>query len=359
MAIIMRDMTSLERCRAVLNRNIPDRVPVIPQAFMFACKSIGEDIGTINRYPKRLAESHVVCQERYGYDGCVIDVDDAALAEACGAKVIYRDKDVASVDGNKPLLNDLKGIQDLKIPDPYKDGRLPEWLEVTRLLKEQIGDHVFIMARADQGPFSLACLLRGAQNFMMDLVLEDPEVIKTALEWCAQVCINFALAQREVGAHATSMGDSFAGPSLISPVMYREFALEPESLVVKKVQTNDFPYSIHICGNAQKIVSDMVSTGAGILELDWKVDMEYAKSVAGDRCVLMGNINPSDPLLDGTSEQVDSQAKLVIEKTKGTGLFLSSGCAIGPNTKEENFVALVQASKKYGTYEQIMQMNNK
>lgn len=78
----------------------------------------------------------------------------------------------------------------------------------------------------------------------------------------------------------------------------------------------------------------------------------------GDKAVLMGNINPSDPLFNGTCQQVDTEAKKIIEQTKGRGLFLSSGCAIGSNTKPENFIAMVEAAKKYGTYEKVMEMND-
>ncbi|MBZ9685978.1 uroporphyrinogen decarboxylase family protein [Clostridium estertheticum] len=354
----MKKMTSLERCIAVLDGKIPDRIPVVPQAFLFASKTLGYDIGQINRNSKLLAKSHIVCQEKYGYDGCVIDVDDATLAEACGAKVIYRDNNVACVDENEPILKNLRDIENLKMPDPYVDGRLPQWLEITKILKEEIGDHVFIMGRADQGPFSLVCLLRGMQNFMMDLITEDKEVIWNALNWSSKVCERFALAQIQCGANATSMGDSSAGPSLISPNMYREFALEHETRIVSEIQKHGVPYSIHICGDAQKIVGDIVTTGAKILELDWKVDMKLAKGIVGDKAVIMGNINPSDPLFSGTSQQVDKEAKKIIEQTKGRGLFLSSGCAIGANTKPENFIAMVKAATKYGTYEKIMELND-
>ena len=45
----MKEMTSLERVRAVLNGELPDRVPVIPQGFMFCAANIGTKIGLINR----------------------------------------------------------------------------------------------------------------------------------------------------------------------------------------------------------------------------------------------------------------------------------------------------------------------
>lgn len=353
---MLKEMTSLERCLAALNFEVPDRVPVIPQSFMFACKTAGYKIGQINKSGKLMAETHLVSQEKFGYDGVVIDIDDATLAEACGAKVIFRENDVAIVDEKDPVLKRLKDIEDLELPDPYKSGRLPEWLEATKILSEKIGDQVFIMGRADQGPFDLACLLRGTEQFMMDLVTEDPEDIYKVLDFCRRAGTLFAKAQKDAGAHATSIGDSYAGPNLVSPSFYRNFALKHEITMTKEVQEYGIPFSIHICGNTTNILEDMLKTGAKIFELDWQVDMGHAKQIVGNNAVLMGNIDPSDPLVWGTPEQVDAKAKEIIEQTGGIGLFLSSGCAMGYNTPEENMTALVNASKKYGTYEQIISL---
>ena len=349
----MAEMTSLERVQAVLAGQMPDRVPVIPQGFMFSAKTAGYDIGAINRNPAKMAESHWISQEKYGYDGCVVDVDDATLAEACGAKVIFREQDVASVDEHHPVLEDLREIDDLKMPDPLKDGRICEWLETVERLKAAIGDHVFIMGRADQGPFSLLCLLRGTQEFMVDLLTEDEEVIRHALEWTTEAHTRFALAQLKAGAHATSMGDAYASPNLVSPDMYRDFAFPYEQKVVENVRHTGMPYSVHICGDTNRIVPLMGQTGARILEVDWKVDMGAARKAVPEDVVLMGNLNPSDPLCLGTPDQVRQQAKNIIEATRGKGLILSSGCAMGANTRPENVEAMVASAQLYGTREQL------
>ena len=78
----MKTMTSLERCLAVLNGEIPDTLPVVPQCFMLAVETAGLRIGDINRNGKLMAKTHVISQEKYGFDGCVIDFDDASIAEA-------------------------------------------------------------------------------------------------------------------------------------------------------------------------------------------------------------------------------------------------------------------------------------
>lgn len=347
----MKELTSRERVNAVLSGKVPDRIPVVPQGFMFSAKTAGYEIGEINRNPAKMAESHRICQEKYGYDGCVVDVDDATLAEACGAKVQFREHDVASVDEHAPILEDLRDIDKLKMPDPLKDGRICEWLETVERLSGAIGDHVFIIGRADQGPFSLLSLLRGTQDFMMDLLTEEPEVIHHALEWTTEAHIRFAKAQLAAGAHATSMGDAYASPELVSPEMYREFALPYEKKVTEAIRQTGKPYSVHICGNTTKIVEDMGQSGAKILEIDWKTDMGYARSVVPSDVVLMGNINPSDPMCIGEPETVREQVRAIVEKTQGRGILLSSGCALGANTRPENMRALIEAAHQFGRFE--------
>lgn len=221
--------------------------------------------------------------------------------------MIFRDTEVAIVEEYHPVLKDLKDIDNLKLPDPMKDGRICEWLETVQRLKEMIGNHVFIMGRADAGAFRLLSLLRGTQNFMMDLLDEEPEVIHHALQWATEAHVRFARAQLLAGSHATSMGDSYASAELISPKMYREFAYPYEKMVVDRVKDLNLPYSIHIYGNASAIIGDMGQTGAKILEIDWKTDMGMARQSVPESTVLMGNIDPSDPTCIGTSEKVKAQ----------------------------------------------------
>ncbi len=341
-------MTPLERVTTVLSGGVPDRVPVVPQAFMFSLAAANVRMCEVVRNALKMAEAQAICQERYGYDGAIIDFDDASLAEACGAKVIFRDDEPAVVDENRPRLESLRDVAQLKVPDPEKDGRLPVWLEATHALVHRTGGQVFVMGRADQGPFTLACLLRGAQQFFLDLMSgEDRDAIDDLIGYCRRVCAVFAKAQKTAGAHATSIGDAYASPNLISPKMYREYALPAEIDLAGEVQGFGIPFSIHICGNTTSILPDMARTGARILEVDWKVDIGKARQIVPPETVLMGNVNPSDPMALGSPAEVAAAARQVLESTGGQGVILSSGCALGRDTKEENVRALVAAAHQF------------
>jgi len=352
----MKEMTSLERVQAVLHGEIPDRIPVLPQSVFFALHEAGHTVGELIHRPGRMAECLCDCREKYGYDGVILDFDDATLAEACGAAVKLEGNGGIVVDKSRPAITDLRGVDDLVLPDPASSGRLSVWMEAAQRMMERVGDHAFVMGRADQGPFSLLTLLRGEEDFLMDLIEEEEEVILHALEWATEAHIRFACAMREI-CHATSMGDSYAGTSLISPAMYRKFAQPYEKQVVQSVQTTETPYSIHICGKAEPIIDGMADTEARILEIDAMTDIGHARrtldAAAAARDILptvvMGNVDTT-LLVSGSPEAVEASAKAVIEATGGRGLILSSGCAMGGNTNPDNMRALVAAAKKYGTF---------
>jgi MtaA/CmuA family methyltransferase len=353
----MKEMTSLERCLAVLNGEMPDYLPVIPQSFMFAVETAGMRIKDVSRNGRKMAEAHLVSREKYGYDGCIIDFDDATIAEALGAKVIFRDDAPAVVNEDEPVLKNLRDIYSLDLPDPNTSGRLGIWLETTSRLMDAIGDAVFVMGRADQGPFSIACLLRGTTQFMMDLCTEEEQVLHDVIEYCRKASLIFAKAQKDAGAHATSIGDALAGPNLISPEMYRQFAFEPEKKLITEVQEYGIPMALHICGNTNRIIEDMGQTEAKILEIDWQLNLANARKAIPESTILMGNVNPSEPLVFGTPEDVDQAVRYVVEATAGKGLFISSGCAMGSNTPPENMYAFIAAARKYGACEYVMNLN--
>lgn len=350
-------MTSKERCQTVLNGGVADFIPIIPQAFMFAIETAGMQIKDVTYSGKNMANAHIISQEKYGYDGCVIDFDDATIAEAIGATVIFRDDEPAIVDEHKPFWTSLSDVYNTPMPDLLNSGRICHWLEATSILNNAIGKDVFIMGRADQGPFAVASLLRGTENFMMDLITEDSKVVHDAIEFCRKVCKEFARLQKEAGAHITSIGDALAGPNLISPDMYRQFAWGPEKQLISEVQSEfDIPFSLHICGDTNKIIEDMGRTTAKVIEIDWKLDMAFARRVLPETTVLMGNIDPSFPLVLGNEKDVEEGVKNVINMTRGKGLFMSSGCAMGRNTPESNLKAMIKATREYGSYDAVMTM---
>jgi len=343
-------MNSLERVKTVIAGGIPDRVPVCLHNFMLAVHEAGVRMEDYRRDPEIIAKVHLQAQEKYGHDCILIDTDTTMLAEAMGAKAECAPNEPGRIV--RPAIRSLDEVERLKPINPDSDGRIPALLEAVRLISKQVGHEVAIRGNADQAAFGLASLVRGIEDFLMELV-EQPENprITQLLEICYQNHLAVHRALAKAGAHFTSMGDSLAGPDVTSPRMFDRFARPYEQRLVRDLAADGIFVVIHICGNTSKILDRLAQYEPCGLELDYKTDAAKAKQTAGRCHVLFGNVDPSAVLAQGTVEEVREATRKLISVWKPEGRFiLNAGCAIPQTTPSENIRAFIQTAKDCGTY---------
>jgi uroporphyrinogen decarboxylase len=336
-------MTGRQRTLAAI-RGVPtDRVPVAQHNFPFAARHVGLTMRQFRSDPEQAARALVDTASDFGYDCIIIDFDTCTLAESLGATCDFPEDEPARVA--HPAVASLRDVPSLPLPDPHRTGRLPLWLETTRRVRAQVGDELAIMGRADQGPFGLLFLLRESQEFLIDLLEQDADVIDAALEHCTRAGVAFAQAQLAAGADLTSIGDSAAGQSVVSPDLYRRFAQPFERRY--KQQLGDGLLSLHICGKTDQIVNDMADTGAEVLELDHWNQLESSFRQVGHRVCVFGNIDPSSVLVQATPQVVLSKSREAIEAADRAAarFVLCPGCTVGANTPPENVAAMSQAAR--------------
>lgn len=345
-------MNSVERTMITLQGKIPDRVPVDLHNFLVTARLMQvSSYADYFRDGEAMAEGQILAWRRYGHDVLLIENGTAALAEACGVQVQYQ-SDSAPV-AKEPAIKSLDEVSTLRVPDPYTDPLLSELLKATRLVVNEIGDQAFIIGRADQGPFSLACEIRGMSEFLLDIALnEKPEKIHQLLDFCRQVCYRYAVAQIEQGAHATSIGDSTSGPDVISPRYHRQFAHPYVKQLVDDLKRQDIKLAYHICGNSAPIIEEMVDSGADILEIDQKADLVKSKQVASGRTTLLGPIDPSGIMANAAPETVVEKCREALEiLAPGGGYILGPGCALPASTADDNIHAMIETAKEFGQYD--------
>ncbi len=101
------------------------------------------------------------------------------------------------------------------------------------------------MGRADQGPFSLACMIAGPETLMTEMAAGDnDEQIFELLEYTSDAFILYAKIFREMGCPGTSAGEAQGSPDVISPAMYEKYCLPFAQKIVRAVQTDDFFFSV-------------------------------------------------------------------------------------------------------------------
>jgi uroporphyrinogen decarboxylase len=341
-------MNSIERTLLTLQHKTPDRVPVSQPNFMVTARMMNPpSFADFFRDGEAMAEGQIKTWRRFGHDLLILENGTAALAEACGVGVSYK-SDTAPV-AVEPAISSLDEVDDLEVPDPQQVPILQQLLKATRIVAQEIGKEAFIMGRADQGPFSLACEIRGMSEFMMDLATgENEDKIHLLLDHCRKVVTRFAIAQIDAGAHCTSIGDSPSGPDLLSPDSYRKYAWPYVKKMVDELKQHNILLSYHICGDATPIIADMVETGAQMLEVDQKSEQKACKAASKGRSTIVGPVDPSGIMVQGTPEEVTEKCREAIKNLgSGGGFILGPGCAMPSTTPDENIDAMVEAARRF------------
>ena len=324
-----------------------ERIPVMAHNFMMAVREAGFTHKEFRESPDVMVKVMSEATLKYDLDCVLLDVDTALLASACGADVMYPDDLAAVAKGVQPTPID-------ELPDKVKDvdllasGRVRHYLEAAeRLVAWGNENDRFIRINADQGAFSLACILTGMDEFMMDLLDEDyEEDINRLLDATYAVSLKMHELCFATGAHMTSYGNSSEGCSVISPACFRQFAKERETRLAADLKARGIPYLCHICGDVNPILPDLAETGCPAYELDWKTDVNRVFEVAHGKFTLSGNVDPA-LFVTGSPDDVYAAARKVCDVFRGKGgLVLCSGCALGPQTRSENREAFVRAARE-------------
>jgi MtaA/CmuA family methyltransferase len=341
-------LTSLERVMMVVSGGIPDRVPTDLHNFLPAARAAGMRLSECLRRGELMAESQILAWRRFGHDMLLVENGTAALAEAMGCGVIYPD-DTAPL-AVEPALARLEDVDRLRPPDPERDFPLTEVLKAVTILRRELGDRVFVMGRADQGPMSLAAMLRGHSQFFLEIADEaNAPLIGRLMDVCAEAGLRYARALQAAGAHGTSLGE--LGSDTISPAMYRRFTVPRLKTFYAALKEKRFPASLHQCGNTASVLGDMVDCGAAILELDPSTDLRTAKQATRGRAAVLGMVDPANVLERGAPEAVTAKSREAIDiLAPGGGFILGPGCALTPETPENNVLALLESAEKYGRY---------
>jgi uroporphyrinogen decarboxylase len=331
---------------AALRGEPTDKVPIMLHNFLMAAHENGVSMARFRRDGGAVAESFIRAVETYEYDGIVVDISTTTLAGALGVPVDLPEDLPARTKG--ALLSSLEAAADLPDPDISSYFEVQTLLEAVSLLKAHFKDQVAVRGNCDQCPFSLAASVRGMENWMLDLALGDPKLIHALLNYCSGATKQMLRLMAAAGADILSNGDSPAGPEMISPAMYREFALSYEKEIAALAHSLDRPYVLHICGNTSTILPDMVDTGASGLELDYKTDTRLARGVLKGKTAFLGNIDPSGVLALGTPALVERKTRELLEIFAGEPRFiLNAGCAIPAETPPENLRAMIRAARPF------------
>ncbi len=345
----MSSLTPFQRVMKVLQGELPDRVPVIPQVTYTTAQITGVGLIEALHSPKKTAKALLAGQRRLGYDAIYVGWESSfnLLAEAMGCTMRFPEDSVPQVAEN--IVKSPADVDKIEVPDPNSSGRLPLHMELVYLIKKKVKDEIPLFAYTP-GPFTLAGQLAGV-NPLMIATIHDSQFVTELTDLALEASIKYALANIEAGIDVIVIADPTASGSLISPTTFGTYAAPQQKVLVNAISQTGAFASLHICGKTMPMLELMAETGTKMLELDHLVDMAEAKKRVGHKVILMGNLNPTELLLMGTPKEIEAAAKGCIETVGQDGRYiLSSGCEVPPLAPLENIRAMVLAAEKYGKF---------
>jgi len=382
-------MDSRERFIRALCRERPDRVPLFvfgvngavlekllgrpvvqrnPKAYLEMCSK-----GDVEKANMLTVEDHVELVERFDLDavrevnqvgGWLIDPRWEYFPR--GTKVLRKGENLWEVNGvpvqYMPEVNSLYVPKPFLPTDPdeakeylksiWNDVSIPdqETLVVERLSRRLKGKR-FILAVV-QGTF---LPFFSPSTHMMVWLHRRPDVLKMWLEYYLRVNIERAKAKIDAGADAIIENDDYAttmGP-MISPKHFREYVLPNLKRLCDEVHKRGAYFIKHTDGDISMILEDIVDAGIdGIHPLEKKAGMDIGavKAKYGKRVCVIGNIDGSLGGDRGKEYIVNETLECIRSAAPGGGYIMTTSNVITSDARVENFIAWIDAVKRFGQY---------
>lgn len=185
----------------------------------------------------------------------------------------------------------------------------------------------------------------------------EPELADRYFEITTTEMLGLIDAQAEAGVDGFIGATDVAGhvTTLFSPAMFRRFFFPYLSRITKRCHSHSLPFFKHTDGNIEVIEKELLLEcgvdGYHAIEPSAGMDIARLKREYGQRLTLLGNIDCGHLLTRGSKEEISEQVRRCIsDVAPGGGYVLSSSNSIHGDIPTENFLAMIEAARKYGEY---------
>jgi hypothetical protein len=160
------------------------------------------------------------------------------------------------------------------------------------------------------------------------LMRRDPDFVREAVGYYTALTVACVDAFCAAGARVLTLGEDLAyksGP-MLAPAMLEEFYGDAYRQVTAAAHRYGAKIAIHCCGNTTDLLDRFVDwgfDGAHAFEPSADNTLAGAREKVGDRLCLIGNIDITHTLVDGTREEVEAETLAAVRDAAGGGFILS------------------------------------
>lgn len=281
--------------------------------------------------------------EAFDLDAAIIFADILPPLEGMGLHLRFADGE-GPIIGNPVRTTD--DIAHLRVRPP--EETLHFTLDAIRLARAQLDGRNIPLIGFSGAPFTLAAYAiegSGSRNYLevKGLMMSEPAAWHELMTKLSEVVGTYLLAQAQAGAQALQLFDSWVGQ--LSPADYRQFVLPHTQRAIAMARPANVPI-IHFATDTGGYLEAMRETGADVISLDWRVDLDAAWQQLGDTVAVQGNLDPV--ALFAPWDALKQRAKTILDQAGGrVGHIFNLGHGILPSTPTDNVKRLVDFVHEY------------
>jgi uroporphyrinogen decarboxylase len=269
------------------------------------------------------------------------------------SKRILQTEEREWVDQHSSMITDWESFKEYNLyPEPYEPLNIEEIRQGIKEARKHPG-RLGVGALLPSCPFTEINLLMGYEKFCMALY-DDYDLCKAIIDKLGRVGVASAeqLAREDIDFIFFGDDQAYTGGMMISVDMARELLFPWYRQYIQIARDAGKAIMFHSDGNIETIIPDFVAAGLnGLNPIEpLAMDIVKLKTLYAGKLTLIGNIDV-DTLSRGTTEDVELLTKKRLNELKtGGGYMLASSNSICDYVKPENYMAMLDANYKYGSF---------
>ena len=348
-------MTSKERVKIALAREMPDRIPITADFVPEAKKRLMKHFNTDDYYDMlvKLGNDVLVAGSGPGFS-YYGEGEEYTCPWGIGFKYVRNNSGSYTEMVYHPLSDDPDGtkLAEYRIPDPDADDVVATMRDIIK----RYGDSHFICGFLACSIFEAGWYLHGLQDTIMDMIAR-PDYVHALFDKVMDFPLRAGLRYIDEGADMIWLGDDVGMQHgmMMSPETWREF-LKPrlkKIIDAYKAKNPDILVAYHSCGYIMPIIDELIEVGVDVLNPIQPLSMDPAvvKKEFGDRLSFWGAIDVQQTLPHGSIQDIRDEVALRRRTIgEGGGYLMCPAHNVQADTSNENILALFQANRELTGY---------
>lgn len=358
------DYRSRERLKTVLNRGIPDRVPIVDISYWPE---------TIERWrreglPEGVSPAEYFDMDRIGivrFD-CTLQLPTKVIEET-DAYRIYTDAYGATIKAWKdwrisyspPSRLDYM-IKTHKDWLRYKERLVADESRITddarRTYEQSKRANIFTVVSPVEPAWFFLEQTVGYERGLMAMV-EDPKFVEDVLTTCTEFVIEMVKLCMNQGMKFDGLwffSDlCYKNGMLFSPRIYRDLILPLHQEIARFCHEHDMVFILHCDGDVRQFIPLLIEANFDCiqpLEARCGNDVRELKRLYGTQIVFFGNI--STDVMSGSKAEIEEEVvSKVLAAKEGGGYIYHCDHSIPPTVSFDNYAFVIELVRKHGRYE--------